>query len=315
MKQFLFGFLLLTTFQNIESQVVFCPPGAQWTGVSRYWSGPQLIYEQAIYIGDSVMGNETAKIIQHPRFFINGCGYDYTPPFKLQTLIKQRGDTIFMRNCYTQHTWQILYNFAAMPGDMWINTLSAPPTLSYYTTFVDSVSYVSINNFVLKRLHVQHNFCGTGFNANYIQTVGTITERIGFSAHLFPYNFYLSGSGCEFNPYIGALCYGDNQFGVTEFATGGCYFTGIQENDSHPFNVTLFPNPVLSELHLECDLALHDENTYACFSDLHGREIRRINLTQEMNTIDFREVSNGMYIFTIIRNRQLVYKTKVVKEQ
>jgi len=314
MKQLLFGFLLLATFQNMNSQVVFCPPGAQWTNIFNLYLPFEPIVTKITYIGDSTLGGETFKVLRHNQFFTLVCDPTYSLPFKPHTLIKQRGDTIFMRNPYTQHTWQILYNFAALPGDMWVNVLGGPPTLSYYTTFVDSISTVTINNFLLKQLHVTVNYCGTGFNAIYHQTNSTITERIGFGGHLFPYFIYPSGN-CEWSDFAGPLCYGDNAFGVRQFSTNGCYFTGMQENDSHPFDVTLFPNPVLSELHLKCDFALHDENTYACFCDLHGREIKRITLTPEMNTINFRDVSNGMYIVTIIRNRQVVYKTKIVKEQ
>lgn len=242
MKKLLFILLLSKAVLNVNAQVVFCPPGAQWTNLFEYPFPVEQSYSKIVYIGDSTIGAESYKVLRHHNFYLTGCDAPYTLPYKPHTLIKQRGDTVFMRSSYTQHNWQILYNFAAVTGNMWVDSLGAPNSKIYYTTFVDSVNYVTINNFQLKQLHVRVNCNGYGFNTAITQT-GTITERIGFSGHLFPYfNPNVSGI-CHGAFFINRLCYGDDAFGVQQFSNAGCYFTGLQEAIQNPYELALFPNP------------------------------------------------------------------------
>jgi hypothetical protein len=60
--------------------------------------------EQIKYVRDSILGIDTVKILEHKRFFYD---LNYNINSKALTLIRQRGDTIFMRSRLTQNTWQV----------------------------------------------------------------------------------------------------------------------------------------------------------------------------------------------------------------
>src|SRR5688572_17464274 len=113
MKKHLLLFLFLFILSQTEAQITFCPPGAKWNySFQQYWMGI-LDHNYAVnYIGDSIVAGDTLKILQYNSFF----RYSTLQQQPYIAFIKQRGDTIFIRNYWTNHQWQILYNFAAQPG-------------------------------------------------------------------------------------------------------------------------------------------------------------------------------------------------------
>jgi hypothetical protein len=147
----------LFVFKSSYAQIVFCPPGASWNYSFVYIPAPNGIYnyvnEQIAYVKDSLIGGEPAKVLTH-RFYYEQC-YQVGQLQPKETYIKQRGDTVFFRNARTQHTWQILYNFASPPGGSWKTTLLDAYDIPYTTTLtVDSISQEVKNGFNLKKLHL-----------------------------------------------------------------------------------------------------------------------------------------------------------------
>ncbi|MGZ3921889.1 MAG: hypothetical protein ACXVC7_16435, partial [Bacteroidia bacterium] len=114
----LLPFLFVAFLNSLEGQVKFCPSGAQWRYFFHDYVGNLDKDASMSYIGDTIVGADTIKIIRYYSFFkvANGgfCG---------SVWIKQKGDTVFMRTCNTSGTWQILYNYACLPGQYWINTV------------------------------------------------------------------------------------------------------------------------------------------------------------------------------------------------
>jgi len=116
MKKIYLLLISVAFFNNIFSQIKFCPPGAEWHylfNTNNLNPKPHFENETVKYIGDSINGSDTIKILSHTRF-LEGFNYDYSG----KTFIKQKGDTIFMRNKYTQNSWQILYNFSVGAGSI-----------------------------------------------------------------------------------------------------------------------------------------------------------------------------------------------------
>src|SRR5690606_23110318 len=114
MKKLLHNIIFFGFVFNTYSQVVFCPKGAAWTYLFETWPA-QMYPSKIIYKNDSVIGQDTVKVLVHTKIYKNQnlCSY-----YKY-TLLKQKGDTIFFRNDRTDGLWQILYNFATPPGQFW----------------------------------------------------------------------------------------------------------------------------------------------------------------------------------------------------
>lgn len=304
MKIFLPFLLCVIISSSSQSQVVFCPPGAEWTYLfGKIYGAPgHTINEKIKYERDSIVENDTVKILSHSQFFLF-CSH------VTQTLIKQKGDTVFFRNIRTQNTWQILYNFAASAGDTWQTTVlqgqfiqgAVSVTFSYT---VDSVYTVFENGFPLRQLIVK---------PGGMQGVQTITERLGSSAFLF--NYMNSGHGFCHGPwFIQKLCYRDSAFPVLQFSDKSCdYFThtlGITREENTDALFKLFPNPVQDVLNIETGFA---EEVTLCFTDLYGREVKKVKINTG-EKIDVGDLSRGIYLITISRNKEVLYKTKLMKE-
>lgn len=243
------GWLVVLVFTiSVRAQVVFCPPGAKWSNLfgpamdSRWTMNYKISYER-----DSVVNGQSAKVLRSNILFAMNCDAPYGPDYKPLVLIRQSGDTIFMRNDHTLHTWQVLYNFNAAPGDMWIDSLGAPGVMNYYTTFVTGVADTIINAVQLKMLRVVVNDLGRQFNQVMSQYSGPVIERLGFSGYLFPFNY--TSSSCDSWMFRERLCYSDNAFAI-QFGVLGCDMVGLEEQSLGEAPGFVYPNPVDDRLYI-----------------------------------------------------------------
>jgi len=76
--------------------------------------------------------------------------------------------------------------------------------------------------------------------------------------------------------------------------------------------ITLFPNPMADVLNIDLT-GLETENLELIIIDIHGREIKKLNLRQNQK-LDVSDLSSGMYLVTLTRNKELIFKTKIIKE-
>lgn len=132
-------------------------------------------------------------------------GYNYLA--NNLTLIKQKGDTIFFRNLITQHSWQILYNYAAPAGQSWQTKVDRldPINGTYsvtYTITVDSAKNILVNNLNLKTLFAKYQVIE---GPNIISSDAVqITERFGSNLFMFSYTDFFASDGDLFYKF---LCY------------------------------------------------------------------------------------------------------------
>lgn len=157
MKKLLLLFFLFNSF--IKAQVGFCPKGAQWHYLFSHWV-PSGLKNKTITSGNTIVQNgDTIKVLYHDFFFVaynNGTiGYTY---------IKQKGDTVFMKNTCTNNQWQVLYNFAAAPGQSWYNTFTSGNYVIQFTVTVNSVNLVQFSNKLVRQLNVTYQ---SSSNASY----------------------------------------------------------------------------------------------------------------------------------------------------
>lgn len=294
---------LVVACTKYVAQTVFCPPGAEWHYTFSYQAfSPQGFYtnvvnEQIKYDRDSSLNSQNYKVLTHS-FFLKTCDPNLGGP----SLIKQTGDTIFMRNQYTQHQWQILYNFAATAGSTWTNTLHASSNVYTYNVSVDSVSQITLNSFNLKRLYVKYN-----------SIPAIITERFG--ANTFLFNF-VNGS-CDGPQFQSFLCYQDNSFGLKQFSTTPCnystaLYSGIQEGTKNS-TITFFPNPVIDYL----EIKMEDYNLSTLNLSLVnglGQEVypkKNIHVSDGKISISIRNLPNGIYYVNLFEGSTVVKTGKM----
>lgn len=282
---------LLLFHLNVFSQVTYCPPGAEW----RYSflndnlsTEPKFLNEKMSYVRDSILGNDTVKVLQHKRIYIFANEANYGP-----SLIKQKGDTVFVRNGLTNHTWQILYNFNAKVGEGWVTHWLK---ISYdFMFFVDSVKYVNIQGRTLKRL-----VSSTGDYA---------TERIGGQ-----WGFLLAKNGpfSDGDMFHKFLCYSDDQIGTLEFSELPCEFTGsvgVMESEGRERAVRVFPNPTNEEVTVETDLL----PAQLLLFDGRGSLIWQRDITGSTH-LNIRDLATGMYLLQVKENNGITTSFRLLKD-
>lgn len=294
--------LIIFLTGSMHSQIQFCSPGAEWH--YSFWSMWNISNEFIKYTGDTVVNNQTVKKLKHYRFFL---GENGSIPTRL-TLIKQTGDTVFMRNIRTGNQWQILYNFAAQPGQGWNNQLSDGQSgLIQSYTKVDSVKQVLVNGQSLKRLYLTYDDDIVAWTGGKLQH--QVTELFGSSVFLFP--FYCRRSMTDDDWIQDFLCYQDSASGLHQFTSYPCNFTlvfGLESLAAFPAP-SFFPNPVDDKLMIDnvlfapADLVLYN---------VQGFEARRYSLNST-NQIDLEDLAPGIYLGVVKKNGQVVYKTRIIR--
>src|SRR5688572_23819787 len=297
MKRFLLFFLFIVLLSKFQAQITFCPPGATW---NYFFSGPHPYWQihtnrSITYVRDSLLEGNTVKALRHHHFFKRGSPMGETG----FTLIKQSGDTVFMRNKWTNHQWQVLYNFAAQPGQSWTNTFNG--TL-HYTTTVNSNGTTVIGSETLKELKVTYSMSGVSITSSS----GIIVERFGNLAYLFD---YFAGFVVH-NEMLGEfLCYSDSSTTLLHFSNKSCDYSnavGFSEQLENS-NLKIYPIPFSEVLYIETY-----EDLQITLTDFSGKILKQEELQdQRVNTSD---LVPGMYFLQIKKQNESVYMTKIVKE-
>lgn len=307
MNKFIFLFAIVIEL-NIKAQIVFCPAGAEWNYNFKATAGgapPPYSFtfvEKIKYARDTLLLNETVKILEHKEFFLE-CGF----LSNAISLIKQKGDTVFFRNEFTNHQWQILYNFNAQVGQSWFVNFLADPD---YTITVNAVNTVTSNLTNLKQLSVTL-FRASNFGNTNEGSI-TITERFGFDGFLF--NFINRTKGyCDNEWFQRFLCYTDDQFGKIQFTNYPCdYVTervGINELRNNGNQFILTPNPFRHELSVESSEQILSFKIF----DILGKTIKVDRLDDKALKIKTENLTPGIY-FIQIETKLGLQNRKVVKE-
>jgi hypothetical protein len=308
MKKLTLILWILAYFLKAQAQIVFCPSGAEWhyvlfPGADSYPNYPN---ESIKYTHDTVVGGAAAKVLRHTRFFGNN-----TEPNTI-TLIKQNGDTVFMRNAKTQHSWQVLYNFNASVNESWSNTLTVTSpsiTTVTYTTTVDSIKQETVNGFILKRMFVK----SMNTTHNTVRRL-TITERFGSSIFLF--DFYRNSSFSinyflDFGEFRSFLCYQDSVFGLKQFTNKPCDYSnisGVVNTGVFKNKIEVFPNPARDVLNLETD---HTEELAISLMDIYGKEVHKEKITKK-GLIAVSDLRAGIYILRFYKDNGMIHTCKII---
>lgn len=303
MKRVLISLVLTFLLCHLSAQITFCPPGAKWnySFYDGYFDG-SIFNETVSYANDSLVDNDSVKVLRHNWFFkrfspVGGNG---------KTFLKQKGDTVFMRNSWTNDQWQILYNFAALPGQSWTNVF---PGIAHYTTTVNSVAVVNIGGHSLKQLQVSYsNYLDVPImSATSVPYQGVITERFGSDGFIFNYFCGLNMHGPDLDKF---LCYTDNKMGVQAFTDKPCNYSNLTDLNEmgNTLHLKIYPNPFQDHLNIEGENGLKIRLT-----DLSGRLLLD-DKVGSAERIHAEALVPGLYFLHIFKNNELILKTKIIKE-
>lgn len=308
-KIYLILYLSVFFLSTNYAQIVFCPPGAEWHFSYKLWDQPQNNFVTTIkYDRDTVINQDTLKILKHVDFDLTV----YTVQHKY-TLIKQRGDTIFMNNFRTNNNWEILYNFATVQGQSWLTNYNVHGgAMRTYSFTVDSINYEIVNGFNLKNLFVK--VVSTVNLHGYNYSSFKISERFGCTKFMFMFG----NEGYNDNNWISAfLCYQDNAFGLKQFTNNACNYTnvGVQQFSVADNSIKIYPNPAKDWLMLESDSEhfFTTNQVDLVITDVLGLIVKKLKLTQQTK-VDMSDLKAGIYLLTISDMAGKTYTHKILKE-
>ena len=268
---------------TIENKPEFAPIGAEW----YYNYDPDVTlddgYQKITVLRDTIIDNQSCRFLQ-----IRNIGYSY---FYKNYYDYQAGNIILYEKdnivyYYKNKQFYVLYDFAAKEGDSY-NSISYMPNCSQtYKVTIDSVTFVEVDEQLLKNFHVTLN---DSFQTNYI-------EKIGYNVYLLPQ----FGLGCEIltGPhYPGPLrCYYDSDIGIysTNIVSNCDYITSSIENKI--FNdLMVFPNPADSYITISNPSNIKIKKIE--LFDFAGRVVQMWDATEYAeNTMNIQNISPGVYL-------------------
>jgi hypothetical protein len=111
--------------------------------------------------------------------------------------------------------------------------------------------------------------------------------------------------------YFKHLIYAHKSNGFTYGTANNSHFVGIE--DIAKKNLVLSPNPATAALTIQREYAFPPQTSFQLF-DLSGRMVLQQELRGKSNRIELNEVSRGMYVYSVITEREKVGAGKLVVE-
>ena len=269
--------------ESNDNNPEFAPIGAEW----YYNYDPDITldegYQKITVLRDTIIGNQSCRFLE-----VRNIGYSYFYKeyydFKAGNIILYEKDNIVYYSKNNQ--FYVLYDFTAKAGDSY-NSISYMQHCSQtFKVSIDSVTYVEVDEQLLKNFHVTLN---DSFQTNYI-------EKIGYNEYLLPQ----FGFGCEVltGPhYPGPLrCYSDGDIGIysTNIVSNCDYITSSTENKI--FNdLKFFPNPAESFITVSNPSNIQIKKIELI--DFSGRIVQIWNANEcKGNTMNIQNISPGVYL-------------------
>ena len=261
----------------------FAPIGAEW----YYNYEPDVTldegYQKITVLRDTIIDNQSCRLLQ-----VRNIGYSYFYKdyydYKTGNIILYEKDNIVYY--YKNKQFYVLYDFAAKAGDSYNSIGYLSNCSQTFKVSIDSVTYVEVDEQLLKNFHVTLN---DSFQTNYI-------EKIGYDEYLLPQ----FGFGCEIltGPhYPGPLrCYSDDSIGIysTNIVSNCDYITSSTENKI--FNdLKFFPNP--TESYVTISNPSNIKITKIELIDISGRIVQMWNATEcAGKRLCIQHISPGVYL-------------------
>lgn len=89
---------------------------------------------------------------------------------------------------------------------------------------------------------------------------------------------------------------------------------GIKENKLSCMNFNIFPNPTIGLLNISIDNAIEKTTLLLQITDLTGRNLKEFKINTEKQIIDLKDLTEGLYLITVTKNKEVVYQTRLIKQ-
>jgi len=191
--------------------------------------------------------------------------------------------------------FQMLFNINAAIADTWIWRISDFPSSDSVVVKVDSISTVTINSIIYKKLFVEY------INVSHPWTIrgnGHIIENIGDDYYLFPWVY----GSCDLT-FGGPLrCYDDSLMG--HFETGvvsDCNFRtlGLDEKSKSDMVISIYPNPTGNTFSID----IAEKETFSSkqveITNLLGVRIFSGVFSTNKYSIDLTNQPDGVYFISV----------------
>ncbi len=298
-------FLLLLNRQSIAQSSEFAPIGAKWW-YGFAWNG--MDFEQMYYYLESKQ--DTILFGQECKRLESKILYPFSEEKVADIFVYQSGDTVFyaidsLAGELMDTSFHILYNFAAVPGDVW--PLGIGDYLGYEDiicgvepeayVIVDSVNVETIAGLTLKKSSF-HSESYWG----YWDFAREAYEIFGNKEYLFPY------SGCYVkDPFPNYLnCYEDPNIGLIQFSPYGC--AEFSEVITVSNELSLYPMPFSSYFNLKSDAKIAQISIYG----IDGVELYSANNVYA-TTVNINSKVKGVLLMKLIYENNKISYVNIVK--
>jgi hypothetical protein len=299
-------FLLFIVFLSLNCQSqVWCTPGSVWHYKDNHYYGQG--YTRMEYLADTVINGKTYNKIKQFKIGQNISGY-YNSTTYLYT--RTSNNVVYHVGDDT------LYNFNATVGDKWRIRSQDINCANSYVTVIDT-GHILIQGQNLKWFWISPTNQPPNTKGIF---AGYVYERMG-AMNMSPYEFgNLCAPSIHWNHTGALLCFSDHQ--ITEYKhnnySSPCdvMFVSVEDLQLDPDLFLLFPNPGQGLFTFHLELPGTGEPVSVNIMDLLGRSLMRIDLEPGRNEhpIDSRELSNGVYVVSLIRDKEVVHTIKVLKQ-
>jgi hypothetical protein len=243
----------------------------------------------------------------------------YLPESEIITF--QNADKLYF---YEDNNWKLLYDFAARVGDT--VTYFVSKKYPYYVKynvpgpFEDRIVEDNPYQIVIQEIDTILDFSGKPlkrFKTDQISNfqghfMGEIIENVGSKEKLFGNNVIITPPECNPSEEFPRLrCYSDDDIFI-KFTEGECDML-TQTSEISDFTVKLYPNPGNDWLNINLGSGVVFPISYQ-MTDIAGRIIGTDIQNIENFSVNFRDLTSGLYIISIRDKVGKVWHGKWVKE-
>ena len=274
----------------------WAPIGAKWTYTFSSVSSSYKDTATMRVTNDTIIQGKTCRIMKKNYYSCNDrpiIEYTYADSGKVYFFDQSR------------NVFQMLYNFNASIGSTYKIYDSNYPNNDSVVLKVDSVSTVTINTYILKKLFVHQ----TNVGSNFPYVGGEIIENIGDLQNMFA---WVNGA-CDATFAFPLRCYEDTVIGFHDFHTApSCDFVGyvgLKEIKADYFAIS--PNPFLTFTQISFDKTY--PNITLSLYDLQGKLLLQNHYTDcNQITLHRNQLSNGLYFLKLIIDDKQIETRKIV---
>jgi hypothetical protein len=295
---------MYSVLHRIAAIIIFltpllCHAQPQWAPVgAKWWYGEEELpafgqppYAEYFY-NTEVVGQAQIQGKLCSQITASGCTFcDNTNP----CYIYEDSNRVY----YFSHQMQqfyLLYDFNLTPDEVYLLYFYDFDSLNYIQVYITDTFSVSVNGNQLKAQTADF-MLGT---YTYSQT---LMEVVGAA-----YNFFPTTTLCDIG-FKGLRCYQDSTLGLYHYSLVDCEYSTVGIAEQQQNAVTIYPNPATNTLTIETQTA---QGIYQ-LQDITGKVLLSGSVTANKFSLDISALSKGIYLLSVIDDKQHVNRKIVIE--